>query len=67
MIRNTIGTRRCLMHITQREFGEKFGVSAAAVSAWEIGRTEPGVAAIKKMCKIFNCSFDELFYEEDDT
>lgn len=45
----------------QSELGRILGVSAQAVSKWEVGKSEPDQASILKMCQIFECSANQLF------
>lgn len=46
---------------TQTDLGKRLGVTAANVSSWEVGRTEPTVAQSIRMSELFNCSVQELF------
>lgn len=45
----------------QSELGRILGVSAQAVSKWEVGKSEPDQASILKMCQIFECTANQLF------
>ena len=47
--------------LTQKQFGEKLGFSARTVSDWEYGNTEPDMKTIKKMVKIFDLSYEDIF------
>ena len=47
--------------LTQKEFGEKLGFSARTVSDWEYNNTEPDMITIKKIVKIFNVTYEEIF------
>ena len=49
----------------QSDLGRILGVSAQAVSKWEVGKSEPDQSSILKMCQIFECSTNELFGVED--
>ena len=44
----------------QSELGKKLGVSAQAVSKWELGKAEPDRDCIAKMCSLFGISANEL-------
>ena len=46
--------------LTQKELADKLGLSQKTVSAWEVGRTEPTMGDIKKMCTIFDCPIEDL-------
>ena len=51
----------------QSDLGKALGVSAQAVSKWELGKAEPDGRSISKMCDIFSISIDELFGREQKT
>lgn len=52
---------------TQTDLGKRLGVTAANVSSWEVGRTEPTVAQSIRMSELFNCSVQELFGMDNDS
>ena len=45
---------------TLEKVGDLLGVSPQAVYRWESGKTEPNMKTVAKLCKIFNCTADEL-------
>lgn len=47
-------------NLTQKEFGEKIGVSASCVQHWEANYSEPSFDSMRKMKEIFNISYDEI-------
>lgn len=49
----------------QSDLGRILGVSAQAVSKWEVGKAEPDQLAILKMCELFDCSVNQLFGMND--
>ena len=51
---------RVINNLLQKEFGEKVGVNQRTVSSWEVGQSEPSVALIRKICKEFDVTADEL-------
>lgn len=52
-----IKERRKAMHLTQEEFGQKFGVQKSAVAKWENGRVENiKRSTIQQMAEILDCS-----------
>lgn len=61
---NNIGARiryyRTLHNLTQVELGEKLGLSHAAISHFETGRTLPNLFDIKRLSKIFSIPAQEL-------
>ena len=44
----------------QAALGQKLGVSAQAVSKWELGKAEPDRESIASMCSLFGISSDAL-------
>ena len=51
--------------LSQEQLGEKLGVSRQAVSKWESGQTNPDVAYITEMCRLFSVSADWLLLGEE--
>ena len=51
--------------LSQEQLGEKLGVSRQAVSKWESGQTNPDVAYITEMCRLFGVSADWLLLGEE--
>lgn len=47
--------------LTQKDLAEQLHITYQAVSRWENNDVEPSIDALKEMCKIFNCSIEELF------
>ena len=47
-------------NFSQEQFADKMKVSRQAVSKWESGATIPDMDKILQMCKILNCTLDEL-------
>lgn len=45
---------------TQGEVGEVAGVSGAAVSAWEVNRTQPSATQLACVCDLLKVSADYL-------
>ena len=51
--------------LSQEQLGEKLGVSRQAVSKWESGQTNPDVAYVTEMCRLFGVSADWLLLGEE--
>ena len=51
-------------NISQEDLAFKLGVSRQAVSKWESGAAYPETAKMVSMCKIFDCTLDELINED---
>lgn len=53
--------------LTQAELAEKLGISSKTVSSWEVGRTEPKMGMVERVCAVLNCRksdlIDEVHYE----
>lgn len=52
--------------LSQEQLGEKLGVSRQAVSKWENGQSNPDVAYIAEMCRLFGVSSDWLLLGIED-
>ena len=57
---NRIKIARKAMGLTQKEFGNAFGVTQATVSAWELGRNEPEYKVLRKIAQMLDCSIEYL-------
>lgn len=51
--------------LSQEQLGEKLGVSRQAVSKWESGQTNPDLAYVVEMCRLFGVSSDWLLMGEE--
>lgn len=47
--------------LTQRQLGEKLGVSESTINTWESGRRSPAPAAREKICKFFHIDMNHLY------
>ena len=56
-----IAELRAANKMTQAELGAMLNVTSQAVSKWENGLSEPDIESIRKICEIFNITFDEFF------
>lgn len=63
-IQKIIKQKREERQMLQEDLAKLLGVSPAAVSSWERGRTEPNMGMVAKMCEVFNCTTSELVYGE---
>lgn len=50
-------------NMTQEELAEKLNVSRQTISKWELNQGNPEVTKIEELCKLFNCSADNLLFE----
>ena len=60
MINNVKEMREKLV-LTQKELGEKVGVSRQAINAIETGKFDPSVWLAYDLARFFNLSIEELF------
>ena len=49
--------------INQTQLAAMLGVSQGSVSAWETGRWEPSIDALRKIAMFLNCTVDDLLKE----
>lgn len=47
-------------NLSQAAVAEKFGISAAAVSQWETGKTIPRGEKLREIAEMYGCTVDEL-------
>lgn len=57
---NRIKTVRETLKLSQREFGEKLGVSRDVISNIEYGRVQPKELLLNHMCQLYNINEDWL-------
>jgi molybdate-binding protein/transcriptional regulator with XRE-family HTH domain len=60
-LKNQVRARRLARPWSQAELAERAGISRAAVSAIEIGRLVPSVAAALSLAETLDCSVEDLF------
>ena len=58
--------RQLSANMTQEMLAEKLNVSRQTISKWEMDAANPEMEKALEICKIFNCSLDNLFREEMD-
>ena len=52
--------------MTQETLAEKLNVSRQTISKWEMDAANPEMEKAPELCKVFNCSLDNLFRDELD-
>lgn len=55
-INERIKELRIALDLSQKEFGDKIGVTTSTISGYESGRRTPNESVIKSMCREFNAS-----------
>ena len=53
-------------NMTQESLADKLNVSRQTISKWEMDAANPEMEKALELCKIFNCSLDNLFREDLD-
>ena len=56
--------QRRKMGLTQVEVAQQLGVTGAAVSMWESGKTLPRLSLLPKIAALYGCTVDELLREQ---
>lgn len=51
-------------NMTQEDLAEKMNISRQTVSKWELDTAQPEMDKAIELCKLFNCSLDNLFRDE---
>lgn len=64
-IGNKIAELRRENNLSQKNFGEKLGVSQDTVSLWEKGKSLPATEYVIEIAQLFQLSTDELLCLED--
>jgi transcriptional regulator with XRE-family HTH domain len=49
-------------NMTQEELASQLGVSRQTISKWELNQGNPELSKIKEICRLFNCSSDDLLF-----
>lgn len=57
---NKLRTHRTNINLTQNELAERIGVSQKTISSWEVGRSEPTMKELTRLCKLFDCTIADL-------
>jgi transcriptional regulator with XRE-family HTH domain len=65
MLRIVLKDLRESMGLSQRELGEKLGLTQPAVAAWESGRNKPDPDMIVKLANVFGVPVSTFFDPED--
>ena len=64
--RNLQYLRQLSAGMTQEALAEKLSVSRQTISKWEMDAANPEMDKALELCKVFNCSLDNLFRDEMD-
>lgn len=58
--------RQLSANLTQEALAERLNVSRQTISKWEMDAANPEMDKALELCKVFNCSLDNLFRDEMD-
>ncbi len=56
--------RQLSRNMTQENLAEKLNVSRQTVSKWELDTVQPEIGKAIELCKLFNCTLDDLFRKD---
>lgn len=56
--------RHLRRNMTQEDLAEKMNISRQTVSKWELDMAQPEMDKAIELCKLFNCSLDNLFRDD---
>lgn len=66
--------RKCILCLTQIDFGKRIGIAGTTVTGWEKRNRKPSETALKMICNEFNVSYDwlvngigDIFIENNDS
>lgn len=62
-MKKAITDKRVALQLTQKELGDKIGVSQGAIAQWENGTTIPTTDKLPTLAKVLHCTVDELLRE----
>ena len=65
-MRNLIRIRREQAGLTQKELGQRVGVSRQAINAVETGKFDPSIHLAHDLARFFGTTIEELFRFEED-
>jgi len=64
-VRNCVRARRAEKGWSQKELGEKLGVSRQTVNAIEVGKYSPSLPLAFTLARVFECWIEDLFTESN--
>jgi len=62
--KNLLFLRHLKGNMTQEDLAEKMNISRQTVSKWELDTAQPEMDKAIELCKLFNCSLDNLFCDD---
>ena len=65
-MRTNIRELREKRNMSQKELGERVGVSRQSINYIELGKTSPKITVALKIAKVFNIPVEEIFELEDE-
>lgn len=65
VIKINIKLQRVKANLTQKQLSKKIDVNQGTISRWENNEMKPAKKYIKKLCKILDCTVEELMGGDD--
>lgn len=62
-MRVTIAAMRVHRKMSQINAAKAVGVSPATLRSWEKGETAPVLDQLTRLCELYSCSLDDIFFE----
>lgn len=62
---NTLRNLRIRKGVTQKAIANELHIDVSTVTKWETGKSNPKIAKLPELAKIFDCSIDDLFGTEN--
>lgn len=63
----SLAIERTKAGLSQRAVAQELGITDAAVSLWETGKTLPRATFLLKLAALYGCTVDELLREDEPT
>lgn len=61
---NTLRNLRIRKGVTQKAIANELHIDVSTVTKWETGKSNPKIAKLPELAKIFGCSIDDLFGDD---
>jgi putative transcriptional regulator len=65
-MRTNIRKLREIRNMSQKELGERVGVSRQTINYIELGKTSPKITVALRIAKVFNIPVEQIFELEDE-
>ena len=62
MLKITLAAARVNARLTQKEVGDRLGVSNKTICSWENGKSFPDAQQIDMLCELYGISYDNIIF-----